>query len=205
MRTGLLLSFVFATLSCLFVPAADARGEDMTVDEIVTTLEKAIRDKNDPMRNRMFFKLRALGKKATPSLVELLKSSEPGVSEYAAFTLSWIADPAAIDPLLAFLERGNSSQKQKALYALGNMAWGTDEKVRKAVHSKAIDSMIGYLSSDDLAVLREAAYALGLAGDPKAIKSLEPLQKHSNKVIRFIAGEAIERIRSVNDTSSSGR
>lgn len=203
MRTGLLLSMIFSTVAWLFVPSNDARAEDMSIEEIISTLEKAIQENNDPMRNRMFFKLRALGKKATQPLVELLKSDEPaGVAEYAAFTLSWIADPAAIDPLLAFLERGNSNQKQKALYALGNMAWGTDEKVRKAVHSKAIDPMIAYLSSTDLAVLREAAYALGLAGDPKAIQHLEPLKKHPNKVISFMAGEAIDRIQSVNRSKS---
>lgn len=193
-------TFAAALLVGLVVTASaptTARAEDMPLDRIVETLKTSIREKNDAMRNRMFFKLRALGSKAVPALVDVLKENEPAVSDYAAFTLGWIADPASIPELLAFLERGSSSQKRHALQALGNMAWGTPRAVRSKVHELAVGKMIPYLDSSDLAVRRDAAYGLGLAGDTKAIEPLRKLVDHEDKVLRFLAQEAIDRIESV--------
>lgn len=192
-----ILSLALLTIIAGF-RAPSVQAEDMTVDQIVETLKASIRDKNDPMRNRMFFKLRALGSKAVPALTDLLKSPEPGISEYSAFTLGWIADVSSIRPLLSFLDAGNASQKRHALQALGNMAWGTDEKVRKEIHKQAVPAMIPHLKSTDLTVVRDAAYGLGLAGDTKAIEALQPLTSHKDTVVSFLAKEAIERIQSVN-------
>ncbi len=190
----------FATaflVGLVLASATAARAEDMPLDRVIETMKTSIREKNDAMRNRMFFKLRALGSKAVPALVGVLKENEPEVSDYAAFTLGWIADPTAIPELLAFLERGASSQKRHALQALGNMAWGTKQEVRARVHELAVGKMIPYLDSSDLAVRRDAAYGLGLAGDKKAIAPLRKLVDHEDKVLRFLAQEAIDRIESV--------
>ena len=192
---AVLLVTLITVLFGLRTPTAHA--QDMTIDQIVETLKTSIRDKNDPMRNRMFFKLRALGSKAVPALTDLLKTTEPGVAEYAAFTLGWIADTNAIAPMLTLLESGNASQKRHVLQALGNMAWGTDDKVRKAVHKQAVPAMIQHLSVQDVSVVRDAAYGLGLAGDPQAIQHLEPLKTHKDTVVAFLAKEAVERINSV--------
>ena len=196
------LLLAIAALTAIGTPAR--AQDDMPLDQIIATLKKSIRDKNDPMRNRMFFKLRALDKKAVPALVDLLKLNEPGVPEYAAFTLGWIADPSSVSPIVQFLDRGNTSQKKAALHALGNMAWGTKEDVRKAVHANAVESMLPYLKSEDVIVQREAAFGLGLAGDKRAIEPLRALKDSPNKLVRFLAEEAIARIESVNRPKKKG-
>jgi len=174
--------------------------KEKSLDEIIATLKKSVVEKNDPMRNRMYFELRRLGKKAVQPLAKLLSDPEPGVAEYAAFTLGWIAEPEAIDPLLKFLEGGNVEQKKAALQALGNMAWGTEPPIRKAIHQSAVPKMLAYLGDKvDIKVRREAAFGLGLAGDPRAIPELEKLVDHKDKLLSFLAKEAIDRIRETQE------
>ena len=193
----LLTAAVITSSPSIGLPAQKSEEKE-DVATIIATMKKAIQEKNDPMRNRMFFKLRAIGKPAVAPLVEVLSDPTPGVSEYAAFTLGWIADPAAIDPLVTYLKNGNVDQKRAALQALGNMAWGTDNKVRMEVHKRAVDTMIQFLDpAQDIKVRREAAYGLGLAGDPKAIPALEKVGDDPDKILQFQVKEAIERIRSV--------
>jgi len=188
---------LFAALLCAMLGSRAAAQEE-SVEEILATMKKAILEKNDPMRNRMFFKLRRIGAPAVQPLCTMLADPEAGVSEYAAFTLSWIADTQAVEPLVAYLEKGSVSQKRAALHALGNMAWGTEEKVRKVVHEKAVPKMIAELDNKEAAVKRDAAYALGLAGDPKAIEPLRKLVEDKDALLAFLANEAIERIEQVN-------
>ncbi|MBN2383627.1 HEAT repeat domain-containing protein [bacterium] len=164
------------------------------VGQILATMKKAIIEKNDPMRNRMYFKLRIMGKPAVNPLIEVLSDPEPGVSEYAVFVLGWIADPDAIEAMKDYLKKGNESQKKAALQALGNMAWGTDEAVRKEVHARAVDEMMKYLDDPSQVVRREAAYGLGLAGSTKAIPILQKYVNDSDELMRYFAKEAIDRI-----------
>jgi HEAT repeat protein len=179
----------------LFSARSFAQEEkEPSVQEIIATMKKAILDKNDPMRNRMFFKLRKIGKPAVAPLVEVLSDSESAVSAYAAFTLGWIAEPEGVEPVVAYLRRGNTVEKKAALQALGNMAWGTDEKVRKVVHEKAVPLMIELLGKGDIVVRREAAYGLGLAGDKRALAPLGNYVEDADTLLAFQAKGAIERI-----------
>jgi len=189
----LLVPIVFLLLIQFLSLPAEAKEEE-DIGQIIATMKKAIIEKNDPMRNRMYFKLRIIGKPAVKPLVETLNDQEPGVSEYAAFVLGWIADPKGIEPLKDFLRKGTSTQKKAALQALGNMAWGTDESIRTEVHKNAVGEMLKYLENDDPVVQREAAYGLGLAGDPKAIPVLQKYVEAKDELLRFFAKEAIERI-----------
>lgn len=186
----LVASFIVVTL----VPLMATADETEDVTQILQTMKKAIIEKNDPMRNRMYFKLRIIGKPAVKPLVQMLDDPEAGVSDYAAFVLGWIAHPDAIEPLKEFLGKGSTSQKKAALQALGNMAWGTEESVRKEVHSRAVDEMMKYLENKDNIVRREAAYALGLAGDKRSIPVLQKYVNDEDELMRFFAKEAIERI-----------
>lgn len=192
-----IIAFAFGCLGLLLlmvVPGPACAEEKEDVGQVIATMKKAILEKNDPMRNRMYFKLRIIGKPAVKPLVQLLGDTEPGVSEYAAFVLGWIADPEAIEPLKTFLQKGSTTQKKAALQALGNMAWGTDEAVRKEVHARAVDEMMKYLEGSDQVVRREAAYGLGLAGDQRAIAVLQKYVNDADELMRFFAKEAIERI-----------
>lgn len=190
--------FLFVISFSLLCSSYAENSED--VGQIIATMRKAIIEKNDPMRNRMYFKLRIKGKPAVNPLIEVLSDPEPGVSEYAAFVLGWIAEPEAIEPLKDYLRRGSPKQKKAALQALGNMAWGTDEAIRKEVHSRAVDEMMKYLDDkNDPIVRREAAYGLGLAGSEKAIPVLQKYVNDKDELMRFFAKEAIDRIENTPD------
>lgn len=192
-KTLLFLVTSIIAIACVpLMVASEEEKED--VAQILQTMKKAIVEKNDPMRNRMYFKLRIIGKPAVKPLVQMLDDPEAGVSDYAAFVLGWIADPSAIDSLKDFLAKGSTAQKKAALQALGNMAWGTEEAVRKEVHNRAVDEMMKYLESKDNIVRREAAYALGLAGDKRSIPVLQKFVNDEDELMRFFAKEAIERI-----------
>lgn len=190
-----IVTVLFSIISTLtpLTPLLEAE-ETEDIGQIISTMKKAIIEKNDPMRNRMYFKLRIIGKPALKPLIDLLSDKEPGVSEYAAFVIGWLALPEGIEPLKEFMKNGSTTQKKAALQALGNMAWGTDEAVRKEVHSRAVGEMLKYLEDPDIIVRREAAYGLGLAGDPKAIPVLKKYLEHEDELLRFFADEAIERI-----------
>lgn len=197
MSIKLIKYIAFSCLIGLFLTAFNSillAEESEDVGQILSTMKKAIIEKNDPMRNRMYFKLRIIGKPAVKPLVKTLSDPEPGVSEYAAFVLGWIADPDAIEPLKDFLRKGSPSQKKAALQALGNMAWGTKEAVRKEIHAKAVGEMIKFLEDSNQIVRREAAYGLGLTGDKKALPVLQKYVNDKDELMRFFAKEAIERI-----------
>jgi len=194
-RSSVLLWGCVVALLCIVATITAAQAEEKEdVGQIIATMKKAILDKNDPMRNRMYFKLRIMGKPAVKPVIEVLADPEPGVSEYAAFVLGWLADPDAIEPLKNFLAKGNDNQKKAALQALGNMAWGTDEAIRKEVHARAVDEMLKYLDDASPVVRREAAYGLGLAGSAKAVPVLQKYVNDSDELMRFFAKEAIDRI-----------
>ncbi len=175
----------------VFIFAADAfcksRQEIMDeIDEAIKTLNKAIQEKNDPMRNRMYFKFRLIeqdnpGLVAEP-LIENLDSDLEGVPEYTAFILGWIADDKAVDPLRKML-KGKDSFKRAAAKALGNME-----------AEKAIPDIIALLDDPNERVRQDAAYSLGILGDKSAIPALQKAEKDKDELVRFFAKEAIERI-----------
>lgn len=158
-------------------PAASAR---IALDTMIS----AIRENNTPMRDRMFFKLRILGEPSVEPLIATLSNEDARVREYAAFTLSFIDDDRAVDPLLSlFASDPEITVRTQAARALGRME-----------EPRAIDPLISALSDQRSEIRQDAAYSLGLIGDPRAIAPLQALANDSDELVRFFVDDALVRI-----------
>lgn len=179
----LIAGFLVSVPQPLLAETKDLKAE---LESAIATMNKAIQEKNDPMRNRMFFKFRLIEqdnpKTVAPYLIKNLESEIPGVPEYTAFTLGWIADKEAI-PVLRKLLLQSDSLKRAALQALGNME----------AHD-ALNDMVQLLSDPQERVRQDAAYSLGLLGNEKAIPELRKALEDKDELVRWFANEAIERI-----------
>lgn len=187
-KTLIILIALLAGISVLQI-SAQASGETDLKTEITTAIDKmnrAIQEKNDPMRNKMYFKFRLVEQDnpgvVAPYLIDNLKNTTPGVSEYTAFVLGWIDDKRAIDPIRKLLTDTNT-RKRAACRALGFMR-----------ASKALPDMIKLLDDPDNRVRGDAAYGLGLMGDDKANAALKKATQDKDELVRYLAEEALKRI-----------
>ena len=78
--------------------AASAETKEEEAARYLETLVASIEEGNDPMRNRMFIKLRYLGTPSIEPLLGALGGDSPDVRRYAAFTLGFFDDPSVVDP-----------------------------------------------------------------------------------------------------------
>lgn len=149
------------------------------------TMTTAIREGNDPMRNRMFIKLRYVGLPSVDPLLGALGDESPDVKRYVAFTLGFFDDPRVIEPLTSlFQEDGVTEVRCAAAEALGRLEC-----------AEALDMLLGALSDDDPEVRRSVAYSLGLIGDPGAKEALAKVgDSDGDELVRFFAKDAIEQI-----------
>jgi hypothetical protein len=165
---------------------AGGKEQEAEIQGYIQTMNKAIQEKNDPMRNRMFIKFRLIEQDdhgvVAPLLIENLKSQIAGVPEYTAFTLGWIRDPRALQPLREML-KGSDDFKRAAAKALGNME-----------AKEAIPDLIQLLADPSGRVRQDAAYSLGLIGDDSANEALRKASEDSDDLVQFFAREALERI-----------
>jgi HEAT repeat protein len=158
--------------------------EEMTPEQAIATMVKAIKEKNDPMRNRMYFKLRILeGKSVEPLLKAYNENSDQDVKEYIIYTLGWIFDDRVVPQLIKFLDEKEPGCRATAARALGNQE-----------SDKATPALIKTLEDKVPEVKRDAAFALGLIGDPKALPHLKKLLEDENELVRFFTKEAIDNI-----------
>jgi HEAT repeat protein len=187
-RFAAVLFLVAAILAAVAaVPYARAQGASADTSAVRTALDamiKAIQEGNTPIRDRMFFKLRILGAPSVDPLIATLSHADPRVRDYAAFTLSFIDDDRAVDPLLNLFQNDPEiSVRAQAARALGRME-----------EPRAIDPLIAALSNERAEIRQDAAYALGLIGDPRAIPALQGMEKDTSEVVRFLAKESLTRI-----------
>lgn len=156
------------------------------ISNAIQTLNQAISEKNDPMRNRMYFKFRLIEQDhpgiVAPYLIDNLTSELPGVAEYTAYILGWIEDKRAIKPLTAFLTK-QDSMKVAAARALGFMR-----------ATESMPDIIALLDDPNPRVRGDAAYSLGLMGSEEANGPLKKAMQDSDELVRFFAEEALKRI-----------
>jgi len=158
--------------------------EEMTPKQAVARMIKAIKEKNDPMRNRMYFKLRIMeGKSIDPLLKAYKENEDQEVKEYIIYTLGWIFDERVIPHLIRFLQEEEAGCRATAARALGNQET-----------EKAVPALIKALGDKVPEVRRDAAFALGLIADPKALPHLKKLLNDKNELVRFFTKEAIDNI-----------
>jgi HEAT repeat protein len=175
----------------LFVPlllalAAPALGltPDEEAENHLQTMIASVREKNEPMRNRMFIKLRVLGDASVAPILAALQDPSPDVRLYLAFTLGFLEDPRVPPALLAlFGSDPEVSVRCSAAEALGRLQSGD-----------AIDPLIAALSDPSPQVRQSAAYSLGLIGDPRAKPALESAKNDADELVRFFAEDALVEI-----------
>jgi len=179
---------------CLLAQVAPAQAADVEVENVIQTMITAIQDGNDPMRNKMFFRLRHFGQRAVDPLIAHLKDDLEGVPEYCAFTLGWIADPIAIEPIKELLTSDSPSIRRHAAKALANMAWGNPEPLRKTVADQSLEAIALLLKDPDKHVRQDAAYSLGLLQDERGIPYLERAKADPDDLVQWFAEEALKNI-----------
>jgi len=190
MRKNIVTMLTVISIILLICPSFAQESQKIDLKtEINTAIDKmnrAILDKNDPMRNKMYFKFRLIEQDdpgiVAPYLIKNLTNETPGVPEYTAFVLGWIEDKRAIEPLRKMLKQTNS-KKIAASRALGFMR-----------ATESIDDIIALLDDPDNRVRGDAAYSLGLMGDEKANQYLKKAAQDSDELVRYFAEEAIKRI-----------
>lgn len=176
------LTLLFLVL--LLAPPGFSRASVEEANRYLETMVASIREKNDPMRNRMFIKLRVLGEASVDPLLAGLADESPDVRRYLAFTLGFFDVPRTTEPLLQlFRTDPEVSVRTAAAEALG--------RLRRA---EAVDPLISALGDPDPSVRQSAAYSLGLIGDPRARPALENAKADSDELVRFFAEEALVEI-----------
>jgi HEAT repeat protein len=195
LKTGIFACAASAALLLASGATAQEAGGGDVQSKIRTSIETmvtAIEEGNDPMRNRMFFELRIIGKESVPALIELMKDSRVKVREYAIHTVSYIDDVRWIDPVLNILKSDNvPSTRAMACRALARTQ---DTPILENEGRKAIPVLIEKLQSDDEVVQMDAAFALGWYGDPEARPVLEKAAQSSSELVSFFAKGALEDI-----------
>lgn len=159
---------------------------DSEISSSISTLNQAIIDKNDAMRNKMYFKFRLIEQDhpglVAPHLIRNLSSEISGVPEYTAFILGWIEDKRAIEPLRELLKK-EDSMKIAAARALGFMR-----------AEETLNDIVALLDDPNPRVRGDAAYSLGLMGSETANAALKKATTDSDELVRFFAEEALKRI-----------
>jgi HEAT repeat protein len=176
--------FLPVLLTVLLAATAFTETPEEEAGRYLQTLLSSVREKNDPMRNRMFMKLRVLGNPSVGPLLTALQDPSPEVRHYVAFTLGFFDDARVPAPLLVlFGSDGEVSVRCAAAEALGRLR-----------NKDAIDPLIAALSDANAQVRQSAAYSLGLIGDSRAAASLEKAKGDADELVRFFAGEALVEI-----------
>jgi HEAT repeat protein len=130
----------------------------------------------------------ALGKigdaRATKALLGVLTRGSPALQPLAADALIYVADPAAVQPLLVIIGGDARGPRLEAARALGGVLRGRrDERARKALEKLA--------DGDSLALSLAAIAALGAMSDPAAGPALTELARGYNPHRQRAAAEAL--------------
>jgi HEAT repeat protein len=189
-KKSMMIFFLVIVISGLSFPVLSQDEEpvdqETEIRNAIDTLNQAIVDDNDPMRNKMYFKFRLIEQDnpgvVAPYLIDNLKSDRPGVTEYTAFVLGWIDDQRAVKPLREMLVK-TDSQKIAAARALGFMR-----------AEESIPDIIALLDDPNPRVRGDAAYSLGLMGSDKANAALQKATRDPDELVQYFAKEALQRI-----------
>lgn len=179
----------------------------------IRALITILKDRNLNVRMKAAEELIKIGKPAVEPLIAALKGENPYVREFAAVTLGEIRDRRAVEPLIVTLNDKVISVREAGTHALGDIRdpraimpliselKDKDINIRKyatealaKIRKPAIDPLIFVLNDENPYVRAEAAVALGLIKDPRAIGPLNAALKDKDRKVRNAATQALERI-----------
>src|SRR5438045_156103 len=110
-----------------------------------------------------------IGEEVTQHLIDALQHENWRVRQYAAWGLGQLADPRALNPLIARLNDSSEAVQEKVAAALGEL----DDK-------SAVEPIIHILQSALPTVQIAAAEALGLLNDKRAVPALVDALRHED-------------------------
>jgi HEAT repeat protein len=160
-----------------------AAGKPQDIKQVIEVLADAIRTKNDPMRMKMWFRVREQGAAAVPALLEAFdKYPEPDVKEYMVKCLSWTKDERAWDFVKARMKSPDVAMRRRATYEINNF----DDH-------RATPLLVEALKDPDERVRVHACIALGVLDDKKAIEPLKATYKSdASDLVRQFAKKQLE-------------
>ena len=168
-------------------PPAAAPGDaadSQTIEQIIEVLAQAIREGNDPMRMRMWFRVREQGAQAVPALLLAFdKYPEMDVKEYMVKCLSWTKDEKAWNKVLGLMKSDDVVLRRRATYEINNF----DDL-------RATQPLIEALKTDpDERVRIHACIALGVLDDKRAIAPLKDSYKSdASDLVKQFAKKQLE-------------
>lgn len=116
-------------------------------------------------------------------LIDLLDDSRNEVFTPAVRAIARFKIPSIDEILCALLDHPAPQVRRVAAWQLGR---------NNATNSYAV--LVDHLDEIDIETLRGIIWSLGIIGDDRAIRQIEPFTRHLSKDIAFIATEAIQRI-----------
>ncbi|UCC40531.1 MAG: HEAT repeat domain-containing protein [Candidatus Aminicenantes bacterium] len=192
--------------------AARALGQIKDIHAI-RALITVLKDRNLNVRIKAAEELLKIGKPAAAPLIAALKGENPYVREFAAYTLGEIRDRRAVEPLIVTLNDKNINVREAGTRALGQIRdpraimpliaelSDKDINIRKyatealaRIRTPAIDPLILVLNDKNSYTRAEAAVALGLIKDSRAVGPLNTALKDKDRKVRNAAAQALERI-----------
>jgi HEAT repeat protein len=189
----------------------------------VSRLVEALSDKDVQMRAKAAGLLGLLkSKQAVNPLLDSLNDSQVDVKRSAIFALGYIQDKSAIDPLIKRLSDPDDKIRKAALHALSmfdgltmsniNLKMLKDDSlevrcaairnIKKKPDDRAVDTLIRLLEDADTSI--EAADALGVIGDPRAVDPLidvlngrysKNLAARTDKAFKLSAAKALGKLK----------
>ncbi|MFN7971502.1 MAG: HEAT repeat domain-containing protein [Acidobacteriota bacterium] len=164
-------------------PAAQPQDIHIVLDQ----LKDAINTNNDPMRMRLWFRVReAMEKDREPTVDALLqgfeKYAEMPVKEYMVKCLSWTKSPRAKAKVLELMKSTDITLRRRATYEICNFDDTT-------VTPQVIDA----LKDPDERVRIHACIVLGVIDDKRAIQPLKDTYKSDvSETVRLFAKKQLE-------------
>lgn len=172
-------------------------------EQSVTALVPLLTDKDEFVRREVAYALGlSKSRSATEQLVSLLlNDKEDGVRAAAAVALGDVADERAVVPLASVLAPQSTSgtQTQRKIKTEKNIfVLRAAAKSLGQIKSRAgVPALVAVLSNEKLDndVRREAAFALGLIGDPSALQALQLVVNAADPYLAETASNAVRQIK----------
>jgi len=117
-------------------------------------------------------------------LVDLLDDPRNGIFTPAVRAIARFKTPQINQVLCTLLDHPAPQVRRVVAWQLG-----------RNEATKAFSSLINHLDEIDIETLRGIIWSLGIIGDSRAVRYLEPFTKHLSNDISFIAKEALQRIK----------
>ncbi|MGR3318543.1 MAG: HEAT repeat domain-containing protein [Candidatus Anammoxibacter sp.] len=190
-------------------------GDEDTVKKVIPMLKS----NKANIRNFATEMLENLGKKAIPTLSELITDEDHDVRKFAVDVLGSIGCIEGVEPLIRALNDRHVNVSSGAAEALGNIGdkqavdpllkklngdiwlqYAVIDSLGRIADKKAVEPLISHPDCDDEVLLTSKIRALGAIGDVRATRFLFSLFKDVNE---FIKGQIVESLEQIWEKSKT--